>query len=264
MKKLALVLGGGASKGYAHIGVLKVLEDNGIIPDLIVGTSMGAVIGGAYACGKDTYHLIKICRQLTRGKLMDFNPLNTLFSTGIMSGKKLKKILLSELGSTSHNQTIIPFVSIATDIYEGKLVVLKSGNVVDNILASSAIPGVFPAVKINNQLLCDGGVLNNVPDDIARKLKSDYIIVAIDVIGQYNKQVENTRIKIMGVTLNALTLMQTEITRLKGNNSDLRIVISQPDVNQMSFDEESVKKSISYGENAMKSNLSKLKKLLND
>ena len=264
MKKLALVLGGGACKGYAHIGVLKVLEQNNIKPDLIVGTSMGAVIGGVYASGKGVDYIMEISKQLTRKKLMDFNIINAIFTTGIMSGKKLKKVLTQELGILTHDELEIPFIATATDILDGQLVILKQGSVVENILASAAIPGVYPVVQKNNQILCDGGLLNNVPDDIAREIAADYVVMAVDVIADYAKQVENSKVKIMGLTINALTLMQTQITKLKGNNSDLRINISQPDVGQMSFDALSVQKSIDYGIDAMKKNISKLKKLLQD
>lgn len=264
MKKLALVLGGGASKGYAHIGVLKVLEQNNIKPDLIVGTSMGAIIGGAYACGKSCEHLINISKQLTRKNLMDFNILNPFFTTAILSGKKLRKLLYSEIGNTTHKQTNIPFAAVATNIDNGKLQIMQEGLVVDSMMASSAIPGVFPIVENNGANLCDGGVLNNVPDDVARKIKKEYIVVSIDVIADYARQVESAKPKIMGVTLNAITLMQTQITKIKSNNSDLRINISQPDVAQMSFDAESATKSIQYGINAMTKNINKLKKMLED
>jgi NTE family protein len=264
MKKLALVLGGGACKGYAHIGVLQVLEKHNIKPNLIVGNSMGAIIGGAYASGKSCKHLINLSKDLTKNKLMDFNLFSTLFATGIMRGKKLKKILYKELGDITHNELDIPFVAIATNILEGSLEELKEGRLIDNILASSAIPGVFPLIQQGGKLLCDGGLVNNVPDDIARKLKKDYIMLSIDVIADYRKQVESSKIKVMSLTVNALTLMQTEITRLKGNSSDLRINISQPDVGQMSFDKLSVEKSIDYGIEAMQKNISKLKKLLQD
>ena len=264
MKKLALVLGGGAAKGFAHIGVLKVLEDNGIKPSLIVGTSMGAVIGGAYASGKSCEHLISISKKLTKNKLLDFNLIYAIFGTGIMSGKKLKTLLIKELKDATHEQLEIPFVAIATDILEGKLVVMDKGNVVNSILASSAIPAVFPAVHMDDQLLCDGGLLNNVPDDIARNIAKDYVIMSIDVIADYAKQVETSKIKVMGLTINALTLMQTQITKLKGNSSDLRISISQPDVIQMGFEADTIKKSIDYGVKAMQNNISKLKKLLQD
>lgn len=264
MKKLALVLGGGATKGYAHIGVLKVLEDNNITPDLIVGTSMGAVIGGAYASGCSCQHLINLSKTLTRRKLMDFNLFNVFFSSGVMSGKKLKKLLTQEIGDIEHKNLKIPFIATATNISNGKLEILSEGSVLENMIASSAIPGVFPIVERSGKILCDGGLLNNVPDDIARKVKSNYVVLSIDVIADYCKQIETSKIKIMGLTVNALTLMQTEITKLKGNASDLRIKISQPDVMQMSFDKTSVEKSINYGEKCMKKQISKLKKLLED
>ena len=89
-------------------------------------------------------------------------------------------------------------------------------------------------------------------------------MLSVDVIGSYSKQVETSKIKIMGLTINALTLMQSEITRLKGNNSDLRIKVSQPDVTQMSFDKISIEKSINYGEIEMKKHITKLKNLLLD
>lgn len=264
MKKLTLVLGGGACKGYAHIGVIKALEMAGIKPDLVVGTSMGAIVGGFYCSGLNWAQLIDIGINLTRGKLMDFNPFNALWGSGILSGKKLKKIFIQYIGDITHAQLQIPFIAIATDILNGKLVCLQDGSVVENMLASSAIPGVFPLVRKNSQTLCDGGLLNNVPDDVARKLSKNDVVLSIDVIAEYDRQVETSKNKIMEVSINALTLMQTEITRLQGDCSDLRINISQPDVAQMSFDDASIKKSINYGETAMRKYISKLKKMLQD
>ncbi len=264
MKKLALVLGGGACKGYAHIGVLQVLEEHGIKPDLIVGVSMGAIIGGAYSAGKSCQHLINIGKDLTKHKLIDFNLFSTFFSTGVMRGKKLKKILYNELGDITHEQLDIPFVAIAANVLDGSLEELKEGSVVDNMLASSAVPGIFPLVTKGSKMLCDGGILNNVPDDIARKLKKDYIILSVDVIGEYTKQVENNKIKVLGMLINSITLMQSKIMELKDNDSDIRIDVTQPDVRLMEFNKRTVEKSINYGYVAMKKSISKLKKMLED
>ena len=264
MKKLALVLGGGACKGYAHIGVLQVLEEYGIKPDLIIGVSMGAIIGGAYSAGKSCEHLINIGKDLSQHKLIDFNLFSTFFSTGVMRGKKLKKILYKELGDVTHDQLNIPFMAIAVNVLDGKLEELKDGSVVDNMLASSAVPGIFPLVSKGNKMLCDGGILNNVPDDIAKKLKSDYISLSIDVIGEYIKQMENNKIKVLGMLINAITLMQSKIMELKGNDSDMRIEVTQPDVKLMDFNKRSVEKSINYGYTAMKQRVGKLKKMLED
>ncbi len=264
MKKLALVLGGGATKGYAHIGVLKVLEQNNIIPDLIVGCSMGAIVGGLYASGKDSDYLLNISKKITKNKLMDFNLINLFVGSNIMSGKKLRKVLFQEIGDITHEQLKIPFISVATDIMEGKLVILKQGKLLDNILASSSIPVVFPSIKIDNQILGDGGILNNVPDAVARKEAKDYIILTIDVVADYKKQIEHSKLKIVASMINLITLMQTEITKLKGDCSDIRINITQSDISQMGFDKDSIESSIDYGMEYMKRHISKLKKLLKD
>ena len=264
MKKLALVLGGGASKGYAHIGVIKVLEKNGIKPDLIVGTSMGAIIGGVYASGKNSEYLIEMSKKLSRNKLMDFNIFHAFFKTSVLRGKKLRKILYNEVGDITHKQLQIPFVAISTNLEEGKIEIMKEGKLLDSMLASSALPSIYPEIELNGKILCDGGLVNNVPDDVARKLGENYVVLSVDVIGDYKKQIENSKIKIISRIVNALTLMQTQITKYKGNSSDLRINISQPDVPQMGFNKKETEKSIEHGIVAMKNNLSKLKKLLED
>lgn len=264
MKKLTLVLGGGAAKGYAHIGVIKILEENGIKPDLIIGTSMGAVVGCAYASGKNADDLIKLSKTLNSKQFIDFNIFHAIFHNSILQGKRLKKVLIKEIGDISHNELKIPFIAIATNLLEGEIEILSEGRVVDNVLASSAIPGVYPAIKQDDKLLCDGGILDNVPDDIAKKWCKNNVILSVDVIGDFNRQIETSKFKIMSLTINALTLMQTKITKYKGNNSDLRIKITQPDVPQMNFTKENAEKSIDYGKKAMKRNLAKLKKMLED
>lgn len=264
MKKLALVLGGGATKGYAHVGVLKVLEQHGIKPDLIVGTSMGAIIGGIYASGLKVNDIITMSKKLSRKSFIDFNIFDAIFHSSILKGKKLRRLLKSVLGDTTHLQLKIPFVAVATDLQKGSIIELSKGRVRDNIIASASIPSVYPAVKMGERILCDGGLVNNVPDDIARKLATDYVVLSIDVIGEYSKQVESSKLKIISRTVNALTLMQTQITTYNGVHSDLRINISQPDVPQMSFTTQCAERSIQYGINSMKKNVAKLKKLLED
>lgn len=264
MKKLALVLGGGATKGFAHIGVIQVLEEHGIKPDLIVGTSMGAIVGGVYATGMECEHILQISKRLTRKKLMDFNIFNVFFKTSILKGKKLRKVLYNEVGDITHEQLAIPFVAVATSLLDGKMVVLKEGKLLDNMLASSAIPSVYPSLVKDDKVYCDGGLVNNVPDDVARSMGKDYIVLAIDVIGDYRKQVERGKLKIVSRTINALTLMQNQITKYKGDFSDMRVAITQPDVSQMGFSKEEIEESINYGIKAMKRRVNQLKKLLED
>ncbi len=146
MKKLALVLGGGAAKGFAHIGVLKVLAEHNIKPDLIVGTSMGAVVGGAYAKGIDIKTLEEMSTTFSMRKIKDVSLKSMLKKGCLMRGVKLKKYVKNLLGDTLHEELKIPFVAVATELATGKQYNLNAGPVWQNVLASSAMPAVFPSI----------------------------------------------------------------------------------------------------------------------
>ena len=262
MKKLALVLGGGASKGFAHIGVIKVLEENGIRPDLIVGTSMGAVIGGMYASGIATERLEALSQKFSMRKIGDFSVISTLKHGSLMKGKKLEKFIRGLLGEITHRDLKIPFTAVATELKTGKQINLSTGKIWKNVLASSAMPAVFPSVEINGRILCDGGVKDNLPIKVAKQIMPDAIILSIDVIGNYAKQAESGGLKILTQILNMSTLYMTQ--SFSTELSDLNIEICQPDIKQMNFGKDNAKKSIIYGETAMKKNIKRLKTLLND
>lgn len=261
MKKLALVLGGGAAKGYAHIGVLKTLEKNGIKPDLIVGTSMGSLIGGLYATGKSANALESLSKNFT--SIGSFSLFSTLFKGNVLNVDKVKKILDKEINGFLQENTQIPFVSVATNLSKGKQTHLKSGNLITNIMASISIPGVFPKVKIGQDYFCDGGLLNNLAEDVAREIMPDAIVVSVDVIGEYSKQVEKLKFKTVENLLNASTLMTTNVIKNRPQFADLRITISQPNVSQLDFSKETGEKSIKKGEYYAKRNIEAIKKLLN-
>ena len=260
MKKLALVLGGGAAKGFAHIGVLKVLEKYNIKPDLIVGTSMGALVGGLYVCGKTPNDLENLAMKVNRiGK---FSLINILFKDSMLNINKIKRLIVSEIGETTHEQTKIKFVSVATELNTGKEVHFSTGKIIDGVMASISIPGAFPRVKIGNNLYCDGGVVNNLPEDVAKKLMPDAVILSVDVLGDYEKQIEKLKMKTLESALNATTLMTTNVVKNKPKKADLRIVISQPTVSQMDFSNKTAHKSITKGVTAAKENIEQLLKML--
>ncbi|MBE7076900.1 MAG: hypothetical protein E7374_03290 [Clostridiales bacterium] len=262
MKKFALVLGGGSAKGFAHVGILKILEKHGIIPDLIVGTSMGAVIGGIYAVDKDLEDLEYLSKKFD--KLGSFNVFSALFKGNLLSPKRFEKSIKRAVGEAEHLNTKIPFVAVATDIIKGKETCLKNGKVKDSIIASASIPGVFPYYKIGENCYCDGGLMNNLPEDVAKKLMPDAVIMSVDVIGEYSKQIEKTKIKSIAPFLNASTLMTTQNVKRKEQIADLRITITQPQVSQMDFSKDTTEKTIARGEMYMRKNIKKLKELLND
>ena len=231
MKKFALVLGGGAAKGFAHIGVLKVLEKNGLKPDLIVGTSMGALIGAGYACGNDISDLEKMALKFN--SIGYVNLYTALFKDYVIGTSKITKILTKLMGGKKIEELPIKFVAVATELNTGREVDIDKGDVVQAVTASISMPGVFPRVKFDDNYYCDGGLVNNLAEDVARKLMPDAVIVSVDVIGEYAKQIEKMRIKSLETIINACTLMTTNVIKNRKQDADIRIEISQPHISQM-------------------------------
>lgn len=260
MKKFALVLGGGAAKGFAHIGVLKVLEKNGLKPDLIVGTSMGALIGAGYASGNDISELEKIALKFN--SIGYVNLYTALFKDYVIGTSKITKILTKLMGGKKIEELPIKFVAVATELNTGREVDIDKGDVVQAVTASISMPGVFPRVKFDDNYYCDGGLVNNLAEDVARKIMPDAVIVSVDVIGDYAKQVEKMRIKSIETILNACTLMTTNVIKNRKQDADIRIEISQPHISQMDFRKENVEKSIKKGENITRKYVQQIKDLL--
>lgn len=181
-RKLGLALGGGGARGFAHIGVLKVLERAGIPIYCIAGTSMGSIVGAAYAAGMAPADLereaLKFSHRRHLVRLADVGS----FGRGLLGGKRVRAMFINKWGlETTFDQLKIPFSAVATNLDARTSVVLCNGSVIDAVMASSAFPSVFPAVEINGQHLCDGFIFNNVPADVARQMGAD-VIVAVDVI----------------------------------------------------------------------------------
>lgn len=260
MKKFALVLGGGSAKGFAHIGVLKVLEKHGLKPDLIVGTSMGALVGAGYACGNDLLDLEKIALKFN--SIGYVNLYTALFKDNVISIGKIKKTLDKMIGTKKIEELPIKYVAVATELNTGKEYLFTEGDLVTVVLASTSMPAVFPRVKIGQNYYCDGGLVNNLAEDVARRIMPDAIIVSVDVIGDYAKQVEKMRIKSIETILNACTLMTTNVIKNRKQDADIRIEISQPHISQMDFRKENVEKSIKKGENITRKYVQQIKDLL--
>ncbi len=176
---VALVLGGGAFHGMAHVGVIKVLEDNGIPIDLIVGTSAGSVVGVLYADLPNIDSLLPLMNATTTKDIFDFSLFRS--NKSLVSGKRLQKYLFDNLGVTEIEKTKIPFVAVVTDIEKGTTVALKAGPIAPSVNASCAIPGIFEPVEMYGTTFIDGGILDNVPVDIAKEYQPKYII-AVDIM----------------------------------------------------------------------------------
>ncbi len=175
--KVGLALGGGGARGIAHIGVLKVLEAAGIPVDVVTGASMGGFIAAAYAAGKSPAELealaLRFANPLQLMRLMDPSP----FTRGFLQGKRVREFLETLIGPhTTFADTRIPLALTAVDLPRGQLVVLRDGSLVDAVMATSALPGLWPPVERDDMELVDGGLLNNVPVDVARQLGADVVI----------------------------------------------------------------------------------------
>ena len=179
-RRIGLALSSGGARGAAHVGVLKVLKENGIEPDVIVGSSMGAEVGGLYAAGVDLDDLASLWRSRSFGQMFK-TLLPTIPWSGWSSGGGITRLLQKLVGSPRIEDLLPQFVAVATDLQSGLPFPIAQGSLVDAIRASVSVPGLFSPVWIDGHLLIDGGVSNPTPVDVARELASD-VVVAVDVL----------------------------------------------------------------------------------
>lgn len=172
--KIGLALGGGAARGWAHIGVLRALAAAGIKPDIIAGTSIGAVVGGCYSAGH-LDSLEEFARELTPRRIFGYLDIN-LTGTGLISGQRLVERLDRHIGNRDIEDLDNKFTAVATEIGSGNEIWLSRGKLVDAVRASYAIPGIFKPVRVNGRWLFDGALVNPIPVTVCRALGARYVI----------------------------------------------------------------------------------------
>jgi NTE family protein len=178
-KGIALALGGGAARGLAHIGVLKVLEKHHIPISAISGVSMGALIGGLYASGVHAIQLENLAQSIDWRKILQFLFPNQLKTSGLLNGKSIEDFVRSVVGEINIEKLSIQFYTIATDLWSGKSVVLDSGPLAFAIRASSSFPFLFTPVPYRDLILVDGGVSNPLGIDVLRERTSVPIVCSV-------------------------------------------------------------------------------------
>lgn len=174
--RIGIALGGGAAKGFAHIGVIKMLEANGLRIEVVSGTSAGSVVGALYASGMDAFQMQKTAFGLDEAQIRDVS----LFSGGVVKGQKLQDYVNQLVGNRPLERMRKPFAVVSTQLETGERTVFVRGNTGQAVRASSSIPGVFEPVVIGQKHYVDGGVVSPVPVDAARQLGADYVI-AVDI-----------------------------------------------------------------------------------
>ncbi len=222
--KIALVLGAGSSKGFAHIGVLKILESNKIPIHLIVGTSVGSAVGSLYAYGIDAFSLQKFAFSMNQGDIID--PL-VIPSNGFIKGEKLEEFINKSVKHTPMEKLKIPFYAVATDLEKGEEVVFAKGNIGTAVRASCSIPGIFRPVKISGRMYVDGGVVSPVAVEAAKKYGAD-VVIAVDVSsGVERTQPEGT----IETILQSISIMYSKLGAIQMAKAD---VVIRPKVGHIS------------------------------
>ena len=174
--RVALVLGAGAAKGFAHIGVIKILEANHVPIHMIVGTSAGSFVGSLYAHGFNAFQLQEISFRLEKADVIDL----TVPDNGFVKGEKLAAYINSTLQNTPMEKLRIPFYAVATDLQSGEEVAFGRGDTGTAVRASCSIPGVFKPVRISERFYVDGGIVSPVAVDCAKILGAD-LVIAVDI-----------------------------------------------------------------------------------
>jgi NTE family protein len=217
--KVAVVLGAGAARGFAHVGVLKVLESHNVPIHMVVGTSVGSLVGSLYAFGYDAYKLQALALAVERDDLVDL----TLPDNGFVKGERLENYVNRMVSGTPIEKFRIPFHAVATNIQTGKEMVFGTGNAGMAVRASCAIPGVFKPVSISENTYVDGGLVSPVAVDVARRYGAD-VVIAVDISTSREMTVPQGTIDTI---LQSVDIMYAKISQLQIPRAD---VVIKPNV----------------------------------
>jgi NTE family protein len=220
---IALVLGGGAAKGFAHIGVIKALEANGVSPDIIVGTSAGSVVGALYAAGYNAFDLQRIALSMDETTVRDW----VLPNRGFIRGESLQRFVNEAVQNRPIERLNRRLAVVATDLQTGDAIVFERGNTGLAVRASSSVPGIFQPVKVGDREFVDGGLVSPVPVKTARDLGAD-IVVAVDISDRpHLSRLRDT----FDVLLQTFTIMGRAIAAEELTRAD---VVIRPDISSLS------------------------------
>jgi NTE family protein len=217
--RIGLALGGGAARGFAHVGVIKALEAQGIVPDIVVGTSAGSLVGALYAAGNDGFALHKLALEMDEVAISDWSVSLFARTAGALKGEALQNYVNRSLNNLPLERMKIPFGAVATDLRTGQPVLFRRGNTGLAVRASSAVPGVFQAVRIGEQNYVDGGLAAPVPVRFAREMGADFVI-AVNISAQPEAQPSSSTLDLL---LQTFAIMSQSINQYELRGADLVI-----------------------------------------
>ncbi len=250
--KVAVVLGAGASRGFAHIGVLKVLEANNIPVHMVVGTSAGSFVGSLYAYGFNAFQLQKIAIGLEKGDIADL----CIPDNGFIKGEMLEAYVNKMVRNTPMEKLRIPFYAVATDIQSGQETIFATGNTGTAVRASCTIPGIFRPVRINGHMYVDGGVVSPVAVDAARKMGAD-VVIAVDISSDFDSGLPEST---MDTILQSVNIMYSRISYMQLSRADVVIRPKVGRIGPSDFDKRH--EAILEGEKAALESMPKIKEII--
>ena len=213
--KVALVLGAGASRGFAHIGVLKILEGNQVPIHMIVGTSAGSLVGSLYAYGFNAFQLQSLSFPVEKGDIIDL----TVPDNGFIKGEKLEVFVNHLLKDSPIEKLRIPFYAVAADIQTGEEIVFASGNTGTAVRASCSVPGIFQPVRIGSRIYVDGGIVSPVAVDFAKRKGAD-LVIAVDLSMGVESPPPKT---ILETIMQSVVIMHSKISQSQLSRADIVI-----------------------------------------
>jgi len=262
MKKpvIGLALSGGSALGFAHIGVLEELEKNGIKAQIVTGTSMGAIVGGGYAKGIRLDDMKKYANKITKSRFVDGNFFK---EGGMFKGNYINKLFKEVFADSNIEELDVKFACVACDINNGKEVVFTQGSLMSAVRASMNIPGLFAPIKHDGMALVDGGLTNNLPDNIAKKLGAD-IIIAVNVLENAYPHFKGK--KISNAVIASLQLANIYMMRNRKKYADIEL---KPEINyketgidMMSYGKGKVEQIIEAGRIEARRAMPKIKEII--
>ena len=257
--KVGLALGSGGLWGLAHIGVLKVLEENNISIDYIAGSSMGAIIGALYSLNPNVKELEERAFSLTKKDLTKLIDLN-IPKVSLIKGDKVRSFLKNLIGNRTFLDTKIPLAIVTTDLKTGKEVVIKEGKLINAIMASISIPGVFPPIKSQEGLLVDGGLINPTPVNVAREMGSD-VVIGVDLTMKSKTELKNPNI--FQILMRSYEILRTQSTKFNIDENDENLLIIKPDTTKLrKFKFYETQKFVKEGERVARNSFPAIKKLI--